>query len=407
MDGFAGTEAALTGSFSNIDALVGSTASDTLVGLQAAALWEVGSLNRYISTNTLGFTSIENLTGGSDSDTFSVSATLPGILTGGGGSDVLDFATFGGPVSVVLEGATSEGFGGSGTVTFAGIDRLQGSPALADALTDNTGASAATWTLAAASTYSNGTQTLAFTGFEQLTGGSGADTFAVAMAPAGLVTGGTGIDRLDFTSAPGPVSVVLQGADATGFSGSGTVAFAGIDTVTGTRDTRDTLTDQTGASTTTWSLDADPTFSDGTHTLHFARIEAVTGSQDAQLAFGLSTDTTARDLTLRYNPGTQEVQLVDSATLALVSTDGIALTVDNLVQVAGTAGADVLRIEASVAAAGLAVAFDARGGADALDLDASPGPVTTVLEKTDADGLSGVGPVAFRGIDTLRVHHRQ
>ena len=172
--------------------------------------------------------------------------------------------------------------------------------------------------------------------------------------------------------------------------------------MTGTRDTRDTLTDQTGASTTTWNLDAAPTFSDGTHTLHFARIEAVTGSQDAQLAFGLNTDTTARDLTLRYNPGTQEVQLVDSATLALVSTDGIAPTVDNLVQVAGTAGADRLRIEASVAAAGLAVVFDARGGSDALDLDASPGPVTTVLEKTDAEGLSGVGPVAFRGIDTLR-----
>src|SRR5437870_2480426 len=33
----------------------------------------------------------------------------------------------------------------------------------------------------------------------------------------------------------------------------------------------------------------------------------------------------------------------------------------------------------------------------------SPGPVTTILQKTDAEGFSGIGPVAFRGVDILTV----
>src|SRR5262245_31207944 len=293
VDGFRGTEAAIGGGFSNIEALVGGTASDTLRGLQAGGLWEIGA-NRYVSTNTLSFTSVENLTGGNASDAFRVSAIPSGVLTGGDGSDALDFSTF-----------------------------------------------------------------------------------------------------------DGPVNLLLQGADATGFRGDGTLAFVGIDTLTGSRSTRDSLTDQTGSPTTTWDLDADPTFSDGTHTLHFSHIEGPIGAQDVQVAFGPTADTTARDLTLRYDPVTQEVQLVDGVTLVPVSTAVVTPAADNLVQVAGTAGADALRIDASVAAAGLAVAFDARGGGDTLDLRAYPGPGTTVLEKTDAEGFSGVGPVAFRGVDAL------
>ncbi len=259
---------------------------------------------------------------------------------------------------------------------------------------------AAIWEVDGSHRYSS-TNTLDFTAFEHLTGGTDTDRFALTVVPTGLVSGGAGIDVLDFTSATGPVGLALQGANATGFGGAGTVAFAGIDRVIGSRDTRDRLIDNTGAGTTTWTLTSDPTFSDGTHTLQFSRIEDVVGSQDVNLAFGPIADTTARDLTLRFDPGTQDVQLVDSATLALVGSGAIALATDNLVRVAGRAGVDVLRIDASVADAGLAVVFDARAGADELDVSDYSGAVTTVLEKTDADGFSGIGPIAFRGVDKL------
>ena len=423
LDGFAGTEAGVTGGFTNVDVLAaGGTASDILIGLNAAATWETDGTNRYLGTNVLDFSGFENLLGGSAADTFSISGTQTANLAGGVGADLFRFSAGavltgrvdGGAETDTLDESASttarqvtltglgpvDGFTGTEAVVTGGFTNL-------DALVGGTGSdtltglnAAALWEVDGSNRYSS-TNTLEFTAFEHLTGGTDTDRFALTTVPTGLVTGGAGIDILDFTSATGPVDVALQGADASGFGGAGTVAFAGIDRVTGSRDTRDRLTDTTGAGTTAWNLTSDPSFSDGTHTLRFSRIEDVIGSQDVNLAFGPIAGTTARDLTLRFDAGTQDVQLVDSATLALVGSGVIALAVDNLVRVAGTAGADVLRIDASVADAGLAVVFDARAGADELDVSDYSGAVTTVLEKTDADGFSGIGPMAFRGVDRL------
>ena len=423
VDGFAGTEAVVTGGFTGVDVLAaGGTASDILIGLNAAATWETDGTNRYLSTNVLDFSGFENLVGGSAADTFTISGAQTANLAGGVGADLFRFSdgavltgrVDGGAETDTLDESASttarqvtltglgpvDGFAGTEAVVTGGFINL-------DALIGGTGGdtltglnASAIWEVDGSNRYSS-TNTLDFTAFEHLTGGTETDRFGLTTVPTGLVTGGAGIDILDFTSATGPVDVALQSADVTGFEGAGTVAFAGIDRVIGSRDTRDRLTDNTGAGTTTWTLSSDPTFSDGTHTLQFSRIEDVVGSQDVNVAFGPIADTTARDLTLRFDAGTQDVQLVDSATLALVSSGVIALAADNLVRVRGTAGADVLRIDGSVADAGLAVVFDARAGADELDVSDYSDAVTTVLEKTDADGFSGIGPMAFRGVDRL------
>src|SRR5204862_222627 len=91
VDGFAGTEASLSGGFTNIDALVGGAGHDTLAGLNAPATWQVGAADQYTSGNTLGFRSFENLVGGSGADTFAISGSPTANLSGGAGADAFQF----------------------------------------------------------------------------------------------------------------------------------------------------------------------------------------------------------------------------------------------------------------------------------------------------------------------------
>ena len=67
VDGFNGTVNAIIGIFTNINAIIGGTGTDTLNGLNATSSWQLSLIsNQYVSTNTLTFSLIENLNGGSD-----------------------------------------------------------------------------------------------------------------------------------------------------------------------------------------------------------------------------------------------------------------------------------------------------------------------------------------------------
>jgi len=117
-DGFAGTEESIGGGFDNVNRLIGSVQVDSLTGLDAASVWHINStladpfaLNDYQSGGrTLLFgtagpgsdprTAIENLIGGSESDTFVFVdlGTLPvgpfttfSSIDGRAGHDTLDY----------------------------------------------------------------------------------------------------------------------------------------------------------------------------------------------------------------------------------------------------------------------------------------------------------------------------
>src|SRR5262249_49798363 len=153
--------------------------------------------------------------------------------------------------------------------------------------------------------------------------------------------------------------------DATGFRGTGTVAFAGIDRATGSSATTDAIIDQTGIPGATFTGN---TFTDGVHTLTFAGFENLLRNMVVTLAFGPVNDTTALDLTLQFNAATNTVQLVNSATSVVVSSQVLTDPTVEQVRLIGTAGANVLQIDASAANAGLHLVFDARGGTDELVL---------------------------------------
>src|SRR5205085_1192753 len=119
-----------TGGFSNIKNFVGGGGSDTITGRDLVTTFDVTGTNSGSITDTSGafmFSSFENLTGGSDDDTFHLATggSLTGSIDGGDGSNTLSY--FGRPssltaVTVNLQTSTATDIGG----TFAGIGDFVG-----------------------------------------------------------------------------------------------------------------------------------------------------------------------------------------------------------------------------------------------------------------------------------------
>ena len=345
-DGFGGsTTGGASVTFTDIFDIRGGTATDdSLTGLDADATWTVGSSDSYASddagdvSRSLSFSNIEDLTGGSMVDTFTVSGAHSGDLSGGAGADILSFSTLATAVSVTLSGTPdADGFGGSTTggasVTFTDIFDIRGSTATDDSLT---GLDAdATWTVGSSDSYASDdagdvSRSLSFSNIEDLTGGSMADTFTVSGAHSGDLSGGAGTDVLDFSALATAVSVTLSGTpDADGFGGSTTggasVTFADIFDIRGGTATDDSLTGLNAAAT--WNLDTAESYTSNSRTLSFSNIESLTGGTGADV-FDFS-GSFAFDRSVDGGTGSDTLDYADTnvATFTLTSTgtsDGFA-----------------------------------------------------------------------------------
>ena len=176
-DGFNGTTSGINGTFANIDSIIGSTSTtDTLNGANLSNNWkfEVGSWKLEVGSNSLTFSAIETLNGGTSDDTFTVAntASFNGAISGGAGNDTLGYAgnTTNRTVTLTALGAT-DGFNGtaSGIANgFSNINALVGGNG-SDALTSVNGG---LWSVVSANsgTFTN-TNTLAFSSVENLFGG--------------------------------------------------------------------------------------------------------------------------------------------------------------------------------------------------------------------------------------------
>src|SRR5262249_44289805 len=88
VDGFFGTATSITGSFSNIDALVGgSSSADSLTAASGKGRWDLGVTDSYQNGNALTFAGFEQLHGGSQ-DTFNISGSQDVSLSADAGSFV-------------------------------------------------------------------------------------------------------------------------------------------------------------------------------------------------------------------------------------------------------------------------------------------------------------------------------
>jgi hypothetical protein len=208
-----------TGGFANIQRFFGSTAAtDTLVGRNIANTWHVTSNNAgdINGPGVVDFVGFENLTGGTNNDAFVLSdgVGVSGAINGAAGAgDSLSYAAYTTPVSVNLAtGAATNVTGG-----VSGIESFVGGAA-SDTLT---GANAAnTWNVTA-SNAGNINAATTFASFENLTGGTLADTFKLSpgVGVSGAINGGVGTNTLDYSLYVTPVVLNVAGTAATNVGG--------------------------------------------------------------------------------------------------------------------------------------------------------------------------------------------
>ena len=202
------------GTFAHIDSIVGSSASDTLIGPNATATWTLTGPNSG-SVNGTAFSSFENLTGGTGNDAFVFmpGGSISGNIDGGSGSNTLDYSNLTTNVTINIGSHTATGIGGtwSNINTFIGS---QGTNTLAGSNADTT------YTI----TGHNAIQVmgLTFGGFQSIVGGSGKDTFAFQTGGSldGSIDGGGGTNTLSYAAYTGNVIVNLQLHSAAGVGGT-------------------------------------------------------------------------------------------------------------------------------------------------------------------------------------------
>ena len=204
IDGFNGTEASVT-TFANMDALIGTSNTDSLTSAAINATLELDGRTATISARTrLTFTSFETLLGGAGNDTFKFgdAYTFNGTINGGVGNDTVDLSAFitQRVVTLTSVGAT-DGFNGT-TVSVSGgftnINNFIGSTSIGTDQLYGPNLVAA-WQIGATNSITVNANSATFSSFESLRGGTEADTFTVSGTGNDVtLRGGAGTDRFVF-----------------------------------------------------------------------------------------------------------------------------------------------------------------------------------------------------------------
>ena len=214
----------------------GGAGVDALQGPNTPNTWNIVVVNGGNLNGTLTFGNVENLTGGTDTDVFKLSngKTIADNIDGGDGADVLSYASYVTPVVFNLKSNPGTGLNGIGTGVggLLNVEQIQGGSA-SDTLVGYNAAS--TWSvtgLNSGSVNAPGVGTMAFSSFENLTGGSSTDYFKFAdqAGITGKLDGGAGGNTIDFSAYASSVTFNLQ---AKTFAGARTATYANVQSLVG------------------------------------------------------------------------------------------------------------------------------------------------------------------------------
>jgi len=225
----------------DVEIVTGGTLADTMTASTAAAITFNGGLGNDILTgntqndtlngdagnDTLsGGDGDDTLSGGDGDDSFDEETAPNGkdIFNGGAGIDTLDYSARTSGVTVTMDGTAANdgetvGSASEGDNCKADVENILGTTD-DDTITGNA--------LANTITGDDGNDTL--------NGGAGDDVFTTGAAADGddKIAGGTGIDSIDYSTRTGPVTVVLDGATASGEGSEADELALDMENVTGT-----------------------------------------------------------------------------------------------------------------------------------------------------------------------------
>jgi len=193
--------------------LDGKGGSDTLVGPGTSNTWALTGNAAGTVNGSIAFTGIERLVGGTSTDFFqlptSSSLTVPfALVDGGGGGGRLDYSAYGRAIALNLATSTAPMIN-----RYQNITGFTGSTGFRSTLRAGNGTN--NWVIDGANAGS--INAASFTGFTDLVGGRGPDSFAVETGGSvtGAVDGGTGCDVIDYSGRSTNVVVSLASGAAT------------------------------------------------------------------------------------------------------------------------------------------------------------------------------------------------
>ncbi len=224
--GGSGTDSFILNSGSISGAIDGGAGSDSLAPDDVPNTWTISANDAGTVTGVGSFANIENLNGRNDTDDFSIAdgVSVSGTIDGGGGTDSLDLSLQTGLVVVDLSAGN-----------LVNIENYTGNGANSTLIGDNV---VNVWTIDGSSDGidDGSVGTVSFIDFANLTGGADVDSFTLSSGTlSGILNGGAGSDTLIADNMANTWSIT--GADSGLATGVG--SFASIENLTGNAGTDD------------------------------------------------------------------------------------------------------------------------------------------------------------------------
>ncbi|QDV51131.1 LamG-like jellyroll fold domain-containing protein [Gimesia fumaroli] len=385
-----------------IEKIIGDNTQDRITGANAGTNYLINGVNQGVISG-IEFEGFTHLIGnvGTDTFQFSGSGQLTGSIDGLTGNDILDYSASSVSLDLILAATGSDnGFSGAEAATVASFDNINtiiGS-SNPDSLTGMNDTAA--WSIDGSNQYTT-TNTLGFSGFENLNGGTGIDTFTITgnqthnlsghsgndifrfqdgATLTGTIDGELGADELDYALYSTSIDVVLiDNGTSGGFQGTETAIIGGFDNInriSAGSGLVDQLTGRNAAAT--WSIQPSSFYGSVT-SLGFSDFELLQGGSDVDI-FNIS--------------GTHSLNLQGGLGNDLFQFNNNGSTINGTID--GEEGSDHLNLTNYTT--DLSVSLTGTGGGDGFDGTES---AQSVIFKNIDQLTGGTGTNSLTGIDSV------
>ena len=407
-------DARISAGFIAVNAVIGGSASDSLTGRNAPSVWEINGTNQYISTETLDFSGIELVNGGTNTDTFNITGLQTINLTGGDGDDSVVFAN-GAELDGTADGGdptTAPGdtidyslYSTASVITLDGFTNFE--TLIAGTNSDTLAGSDGDDVFEITGTDAGSINGVAFQNFSNLDGLNGDDSFTFTSdisILSGSINGNAGDDLLSFSGLTSGIDVALTGISLTGgFDGDETGSildgFASINSVQGGTN-NDSFNGLNVDSQ--WEVNSTGgAYTANGETLLFSDFSTLNG-QDSDDAFTVVGDATA---SISGGDGIDAVSVVDGVTLTGavdlgLSSDKLSLGEAAKVDGVVTFGDGADQLDLSTTSTNQTITLTKANAATGFDgnLTATPGGITGEFVGLESV-IGGQGSDTLQGLD--------